>query len=107
MSVLPLDVASFGEATSGTSTRQCWFGRSSVGRETIQQAVAAGGLEIRLRTAAVGAARGVRRVPRLRRIVVAQAVAIDMAEHRRSLRRARPVLAGAVLAGSERGAVGP
>src|ERR1700738_3789877 len=105
--MLPLDAASFREATSGISPRQCWsFGRSSVGGKTVQQAVAAGGLEIRLRAAALGAARGMRGVPRLRSIVVAQALAVDVAEHCRSLRRTRPVLAGAVLTGSERGAIG-
>src|SRR4051812_23687346 len=40
---------------------------ASIRREAIQQAVAAGALQIGLRAAAVGAARGMRAVPRFRR----------------------------------------
>src|SRR5215472_12585231 len=69
---------------------------SSVHSEAIEQAVTAGALEVILRAAAVRSARGMRRVPRLRRIVVAQALAVGMANHGRALRAARPVLAGAV-----------
>src|SRR5882757_32935 len=72
---------------------------SSVGREAIHQAVAAGALEVVLRTAAIGATRGMRRVPGFRGVIVAQADAVDMPEHGGSLRAARPVLAGAVLTG--------
>src|SRR5438445_11873720 len=46
-----------------------------------------------------------RRVPGFRRIVVAQAHAVGVAEHRSTLRAARPILAGAVVAGRERGTV--
>src|SRR2546428_8804659 len=46
-----------------------------------------------------------RRVPGLRRIVVAQALPVVMADHRRPLAALRPVAAGAVLPGRERGAV--
>src|SRR5262245_55496575 len=46
-----------------------------------------------------------RRVPGLRRIVVAQALAVRMAHHRRSLVALRPVVASAILAGRERGAI--
>src|SRR5205814_6395247 len=74
--------------------------------EAVEEAVAAGALEIVLAAAAVGPARGVRRVPGLRRVVVAQALPIVMADHRRSLAALRPVAAGAVIAGRERGAFG-
>src|SRR5256712_1236968 len=46
-----------------------------------------------------------RRVPGLRRIVVAKALPVMMADHRRPLAALRPVAAGAILAGRERGAV--
>src|SRR5258708_40351362 len=46
-----------------------------------------------------------RGVPGLRGVVVAQADAVGMSEHRRALRAARPVLAGAVVGAGERGAV--
>src|SRR6476619_6551611 len=54
---------------------------TSVRREAVQQSVAAGALEVVLRAATVGAARGMRRVPRLRRVVVTQANAIGVADH--------------------------
>src|SRR5213593_4984185 len=73
--------------------------------EAVEEAVAAGALEIVLAAAAVGPARRVRRVPGLRRVVVAQALSIVMADHRRPLAALRPVAAGAILAGRERGAV--
>src|SRR6267143_1391689 len=74
--------------------------------EAVEEAVASGALQIVLAAAAVGPARGMRRVPRLRRVVVPQALPIVMADHRRSLAALRPVAARAVLAGRERGAVG-
>src|SRR4051812_8968708 len=74
--------------------------------EAVQQPVAAGAAQIGLVAAALRAARGVRRVPRSRGRVVVRPPAVMMAEHRRALRAARPVLAGAVLAGIEGGAVG-
>src|SRR4051794_6027214 len=46
-----------------------------------------------------------RTVPGFRGVIVAQATAIEMSDHRRTLRAARPVLAGAILGGSERSAV--
>src|SRR6478752_6656773 len=42
-----------------------------------------------------------RRIPRACRSVVAQALAVDMADHGRALGAARPVLAGAILRGWE------
>src|SRR3954453_2526446 len=47
-----------------------------------------------------------RAVPRLRRLVVAQALTIGMADHRRALRARRPVLAGLVVTGGKGSAVG-
>src|SRR5438132_2907823 len=79
--------------------------RASVRREAVEQAVAAGALEIVLAAAAVRPARGMRRVPGLRLDRVAQAFAVDVAEHRGALGAAGPVAAGAILAGTERGAV--
>src|SRR5258707_4528304 len=76
-----------------------------VRRETIKQAVAAGALEVGLRAAAVRSARRMRAVPGFRGVIVAQSDAVGMTHHRRTLRAARPVLAGAVVAGRERGAV--
>src|SRR5207237_50623 len=70
-------------------------------RETVEQAVAAGAAQIGRAAAAVGAARGVRGIPRARGVVVAQALAINMADDRGALRTARPVLAGLVVARRE------
>src|SRR5262249_49619575 len=75
-------------------------------REAVEQPVAAGALEIVLAAAAVRAARRVRGVPRLRGVVVAQTLSVVMADHRRALAALRPVAAGAIVAGRERGAVG-
>src|SRR5262245_11864850 len=73
--------------------------------ETVQETVATGASQVRLAATAVGAARGVRRVPRFRRLVVTQPHAVVMPDHGAALFAARPVLAGTVLAGRERGAV--
>src|SRR5258705_11596037 len=72
-----------------------------VRRKTIKQAVAAGALEVGLRAAAVRSARRMRAVPGFRRIIVAQSDAVGMTHHRRTLRAARPVLAGAIVARRE------
>src|SRR5438552_15101552 len=66
--------------------------------EAVEQAVAAGRVQIGLAAAALGAARGVRRIPGMRRRRIIQARAVDMADDRGTLRAARPVLAGLVLA---------
>src|SRR5262249_17234474 len=55
--------------------------------------------------AAVRPTRRVRRVPGLRCVIVTQALAIVMADHRRALTALCPVAAGAVVAGREGGAV--
>src|SRR5438270_1241336 len=52
---------------------------ASIRREAIQQPVAAGALQVGLRAAAIRAARGMRAVPRFRRLVIAQALTIGMA----------------------------
>ena len=57
-----------------------YFG--SVRRETVQQAIAAGAPEIGLRAAAIRTARRMRAVPGFRRVIVTQANAVDMTEHR-------------------------
>src|SRR5271166_2449710 len=67
---------------------------------------AAGAAEVGLTAAAVGAARGVRGVPRMRRLVVAQALPVDVSDNRRALRAARPIEAGFIVAGREGAAVG-
>src|SRR5262249_20286546 len=69
-----------------------------VRREAVQQAVAAGALEIGLAAAAVRSARRMRRVPRLRRVVVAQALAVVMADHGGALPALAPIAAGPVIA---------
>src|SRR6266540_6595024 len=74
----------------------------SVRREAIEQSVTAGALQVGLRAAAVWTARGVRGVPGFRGVVVAQAHAVGMTDHRRALCRARPVLAGTILSGRKR-----
>src|SRR4051812_38801144 len=46
-----------------------------------------------------------RTVPGFRGVIVTQATSVKMSDHRRTLRAARPVLAGAILRRSESGAV--
>src|SRR5258708_32466376 len=78
----------------------------SVRRETVQQAGAAGADQILLAAAALRSARGMSRIPGIGRRRRGDTGAVGMSEHRRALRAARPILAGAVLAGRESGAVG-
>src|SRR5260221_3956686 len=66
--------------------------------EAVEQTVAAGASQIVLAAAAVGSARGMRRIPRLGRGVVAQALAVAVADHGCAFGAARPVAAGSVLA---------
>src|SRR5262245_13844298 len=77
----------------------------SIRGEAVEQAVAAGAAQIGLAAAAVRAARGVRRVPRLRGVVVAQALAVVVADHGGALPALGPVAAGAILARREGAAV--
>src|SRR5689334_8538044 len=81
-------------------------GGPSLRGEAVEEPGAARPLECVLAAAAGLPARGVRRVPGLRGVVVAQALAVVMAHHGGAGGAARPVLAGAVLAGREGGAVG-
>src|SRR5262249_23658712 len=70
--------------------------------KAVEQAVAAGAPQVVLAAAAVGPARGMRRIPRLGRGIVAQTLAVDVADHGRALGAAWPVGAGSVLAGWKR-----
>src|SRR5262249_38832164 len=70
--------------------------------KAVEQAVAAGAPQVVLAAAAVGPARGMRRIPRLGRGIVAQTLAVDVADHGRALGAACPVAAGSVLAGWKR-----
>src|SRR5262249_15821931 len=79
--------------------------RSSVDCEAVEKSGPAGAPEVRLAAATIRSARGMRGIPRLRFHIVAQAFAVDMPEHRRSLAAARPILAGAVFAGWKRTAI--
>src|SRR6478672_2456480 len=81
------------------------FAPTSVRREAVQQAVAAGALQVVLRAAAAGSTRGMGRVPRLRGRAVVEAAAVRMSEHG-AANRARPVAARAVLSGGKGRAVG-
>src|SRR6266851_8682716 len=74
----------------------------SIGREAVEQAGAAG----RHQGGRIAGARGVRRVPRLRSIVVTQARAVGMAQHRVAFAALGPVAAGHVLVRREGGAIG-
>src|SRR5690348_15496978 len=76
-----------------------------VRREAVEESRPAGALEIVLAAAAVRTARWMRRIPRFRRVVVTQALAVDVAEHHGALRAARVILARAILAGREGTAV--
>src|SRR5262249_519279 len=69
--------------------------------EAVEQAVAAGAPEVVLAAAAVGPTRGMRRIPRLGRGIVAQTLAVAVADHGGALGAARPVAAGSVLPGRE------
>src|SRR5262249_20603879 len=77
-----------------------------IGGEAIEEAVAAGAAQIRLAAATVGATRGMRGIPRPRRLVVTQTLAVDMPHYCGALRAARPIMAGFVFAGRKGAAVG-
>ena len=72
---------------------------STADGKAIQQSVTAGAAQVGLAAAAFGTARGMRGVPGMGFRVIAQALAVVMAEHDRTLRAARVVLAGHVLVG--------
>src|SRR5262245_50131625 len=79
--------------------------RASVRREAVQQAVTTGALQVGLAAAAIRAARRMRRVPRLGRLVVTQPLAVMMSHHGGALGALGPVATGAVVARRERAAV--
>src|SRR5262245_16354652 len=79
---------------------------ASIRREAVEQAVAAGALQVGLAAAAIRPARGVRRVPRFRRVVVAQPLPVVMADHGGALPALGPVAAGTILARRQRTAIG-
>src|SRR5262249_31016780 len=81
------------------------IGTSANWRQAVEQAVASGASQIVLAAAALGPARGVRRIPRFGRGVVARTPAVDVADHGRALGAARPVAAGSILAGRKRAPV--
>src|SRR5258705_13801571 len=72
-----------------------------LGGEAIEQPAAAGAAQIGLAAAAVWSARGMRGIPRPCWRVVAQPLAVDVADHGRALGAAGPVAAGAILTGRE------
>src|SRR6266478_5856676 len=94
----------FGMAVKGRQESPGWS-VPLIDRKAIEQPVAAGAAQIGLAAAAIGAARGMRGVPRFRRVIVAQAFAVGVADHRGTLSAARPVAAGTVLTRRKRSAV--
>src|SRR5262245_52410118 len=90
-------------ATLGRTTS--YDSRRLIRGEAVEQAVAADAPLVVLAAAAVRAGRGMRRIPRFRRRVVAQTLAFAVADHGRALGAARPVAAGSVLAGRERASI--
>src|SRR5262249_52274226 len=76
-----------------------------IGSEAVDETAAAGTAQVVEAAAAVGAARGMRRIPRVRRDVIAQARAVAVADHRRALGAAGPVAAGPIFRGREGRAV--
>src|SRR5262249_47243998 len=79
---------------------------SSVRRKTIKQPVAACASEIGLGAAALGTAGWMRGIPGFRRVVVPQTHSIGMADDRRALGAARPILAGSISFAGKCGAIG-
>ena len=83
--------------------------RQLIDGEAIQKPISAGAAQIGLAAAAIGPLGGMRRIPRPRRIVGGSVGVwtppIEMANHRRALGAACPVLAGAILGAGERGPV--
>src|SRR6185295_3854603 len=75
-----------------------------VGGEAIEQPIAPGAAQIALAAATVRPARGMRGIPRPRRRIVAQPLAVDVTNHRGALGAAGPVAAGSIVTGRERAA---
>src|SRR5262249_36160964 len=76
-----------------------------IGSEAVDQPATTGAAQVIEAATAVRPARGVRRIPRPRCRVIAQTLAVDVADHGGALGAAAPVAAGAILAGAERRAV--
>src|SRR5205085_8189086 len=92
-----------GVECAGGALRPATFKLASrlVRREAVEQSVAAGAAQVGLAAAAVRTTRRMRRIPRAGGHVVAQSLAVDMADHRGALRAAGPIAAGAVFARRE------
>ena len=73
--------------------------------KTVKQAVAARAPQIVLTASAIWSARKMRGIPRFRHVIITQSVAVDMADHRRALRAARPIVAGLVFFGRKGAAI--
>src|SRR5262249_10841336 len=71
--------------------------RSLLSREAVEQPVSASAAQITLTAASLRAARRMGRIPRPRCCIVTQPLAVDMTDHSRALRAARPVAAGSIL----------
>src|SRR5262245_31137688 len=73
-----------------------------LGGEAIEQPVTSSTAQIILAAAAVRPSRGMRRIPRPRRRVVARPFTVNMTNHGRALGAARPVTTGAILTSRKR-----
>src|SRR4051812_477340 len=76
-----------------------------VDREAVEQAVAAGALQVGLAAAAVGPTGRMRRIPGFHGRAFVEALPVMVPDDRRSCSALGPVAAGLVLAGGEGGAV--
>src|SRR3954454_19793669 len=90
--------------TAATSCR-CPARHRSVDGEAVEQAVAARALQIGLAAAAVRTARGMRRIPGLRSVIVTQSLPVVVPDHCRASTALGPVAAGAVFTGGKRPSV--
>src|SRR5262249_20222693 len=79
--------------------------RLSIDGETVEQPITTGATQGLLAAATARAAREMRRIPGFGGIVVAQALAVMVAEHRRALAAACPVAARRIVAARKRPAV--
>ena len=77
----------------------------SVGREAVEQPIAAGAPQVGLCAATARPARGMRGIPRLRRRLLVQSHAVVVADHRGAGAALGPVAAGAIVAAGESRAV--
>src|SRR4029450_12645495 len=91
-----------GRTAQGPATITKLATTALLGGEAIEQPVASSTAQIILAAAAVRPSRGMRRIPRPRRRVVAQPFAVNMTNHGRALGAACPVTTGAVLTRGKR-----